>query len=1176
MEIKTKGLGHQPKDTIRIGCFNTKGVIRNVLYLDSLLETNNMDICAISEHWLFEDNLGFLDSINVKYVSYGVHDSNLNPLDPYRRGKGGVAFLWKKCYTPIIHKLNCGNDRIVGISVELNDKKSLTLLAVYLPDSSQGVVPFLNCLETLHDTYCKYSKISDVIILGDFNVQLPTTMLKQTDQRQLELHSTLMALQLISLSTLDSCQGPGYSFCGYENGPATLIDHICIQETKKDLVINCKIIEEPHNLSDHLPIVVTLDIVPLQAPNKIIQIAKYQWKKLSPMNRYQGYGAEVNQRLINVEKPDIENIEDIEQYYDTIRRTMLQSSDKWVPMCKYKRYLKPYWKSEGGILKTLHSEMRNARIDWIRQGKPRGLQHPTYCEYKKAKKIFRNKMRELKARSENDFYSEIEQAASVNQDQFWKLVNSKRKIKGNCTYEMKIDDKILRNPDDILQCWVEHFSSLYSNGDENDQKFDGDFYREIEKEYNTILMLCDDEPDEIMKEPIGLEELDTLIKKIKIGKAGGPDTVTSEHIKYGGDALKGHLVHLFNGIRTVARIPDILKRGLLITLHKGTHKYSDDRRNHRGITLLNVVYKLFESVSLDRLKQWFSDKGIQFPSKQQGAYQSKMCCLMTSFNLQETVHYYLEREAKVYACLLDTSTAFDTVWHHGLLVKLYKLGIKGKTWKILQQCYTGMETAILYQGMKSDWIPVERSVRQGGVLSPWLYMIYINELPELLEESNEGCHIGGIFTGSPIQADDVCLLSPSVTGLQCMIDTVQQYAYKWRYELNHTKSRVLVFGAGGLKLTDEEWHINDQQITLVTEEKHVGIVLNSKLCSNNRTKEACRKAKNSFFSLLNAGTNPGGLNPVTAMKLIHSITLPSSLFGCELWNYLSEDEVQSIERTLHFCCKTLQGLDFRTRSDIALAMAGVIRMQGIIAIRKLTFLARLIWLAENKLTSEIFKARILQYIVYDSMEVRQSRQLGFVSDVVKLLFKYDLQSYWQKYVGSAFQDFPTQYQWKSVVKKAVLDYEQKEWDQRTSRDPEFSVFRCIHNKINNPWCLWDFSLNNPGLKSKVKKMAKFVARTPKAYVDAQLCIYCGLFYKDIYTHLACECLKCMDERDTYWSKIMDLIHPQISVYVYNVMDVEWYCLMLGAPLRIHVEAGDYEIFLRLSTSYLSSIIKYVY
>ena len=73
-------------------------------------------------------------------------------------------------------------------------------------------------------------------------------------------------------------------------------------------------------------------------------------------------------------------------------------------------------------------------------------------------------------------------------------------------------------------------------------------------------------------------------------------------------------------------------------------------------------------------------------------------------------------------------------------------------------------------------------------------------------------------------------------------------------------------------------------------------------------------------------------------------------------------------------------------------MAGIYRIQGFFATRKLLFLARLIWLSDAMLSGQIFKARSLHYLAYNNFEVRQSKQLGFVRDAVQLLETYNLQT----------------------------------------------------------------------------------------------------------------------------------------------------------------------------------------
>ena len=318
-----------------------------------------------------------------------------------------------------------------------------------------------------------------------------------------------------------------------------------------------------------------------------------------------------------------------------------------------------------------------------------------------------------------------------------------------------------------------------------------------------------------------------ILRELKNGKECGLYLVSNEHLKYGGNVLKQHILHLLNGMVKVEKLPTTLKRGLLITLYKGTRKHNDDRKNHRGITLLNSIYKVFETIMLKRIKPWAVSKGITLPNDQQGAYQPQLCSVMTSFSMQETVNYYVERHSNAYACLMDTSTAFDTVWHKGLFVKLNEIGIKGKTWRLICECYSNAETAVIFQGLISNWIPLLRSVRQGGVMSPWLYLMFINDLPQQLKESKFGASIANLSCCSPVQADDICLISPLVNGLQNMMQIVELYARKWRYQLNPSKTKIMVFGESKRRQQqlnqERKWYLNGKEVEIVSSEKHVGI-----------------------------------------------------------------------------------------------------------------------------------------------------------------------------------------------------------------------------------------------------------------------------------------------------------------------------------------------------------------
>ena len=91
-----------------------------------------------------------------------------------------------------------------------------------------------------------------------------------------------------------------------------------------------------------------------------------------------------------------------------------------------------------------------------------------------------------------------------------------------------------------------------------------------------------------------------------------------------------------------------------------------------------------------------------------------------------------------------------------------------------------------------------------------------------------------------------------------------------------------------------------------------------------------------------------------------------------------------LNRLLTFCCKVIQGLNWRCRSDICTALVGMNRMQAIIDMKKLNFMSRLIWLPDHLLAKRVFNARLLQHVVY-AVSNTGEWQTGFIADIVNIL-----------------------------------------------------------------------------------------------------------------------------------------------------------------------------------------------
>lgn len=160
----------------------------------------------------------------------------------------------------------------------------------------------------------------------------------------------------------------------------------------------------------------------------------------------------------------------------------------------------------------------------------------------------------------------------------------------------------------------------------------------------------------------------------------------------------------------------------------------------------------------------------------QGGFQKNVGCLMTSFLLRESIFYAKENGSKLHVCFLDVKKAFDCVWHEGLFYKLYNSGVNKTFCKLIVNMYTDMFSCVRGRGYKSAWFSVRQGTRQSGVISAFLYLIFMNELLYDLEAAGLGFCLYGISCGFPTVADDMLVGSYSVAGLEEVLAICPNYA----------------------------------------------------------------------------------------------------------------------------------------------------------------------------------------------------------------------------------------------------------------------------------------------------------------------------------------------------------------------------------------------------------------
>ena len=125
---------------------------------------------------------------------------------------------------------------------------------------------------------------------------------------------------------------------------------------------------------------------------------------------------------------------------------------------------------------------------------------------------------------------------------------------------------------------------------------------------------------------------------------------------------------------------------------------------------------------------------------------------------------------------MDASKAFDKIHYGKLFNVLLEKGIPFCIIRILLDAYTRQQARVLWNTCTSDYFAISNGVKQGGVLSPVLFSIYIDRLLILLKKSGIGCHLNGTYCGALAYADDITISCPSRRGLNRLLYICHSFA----------------------------------------------------------------------------------------------------------------------------------------------------------------------------------------------------------------------------------------------------------------------------------------------------------------------------------------------------------------------------------------------------------------
>ena len=228
-------------------------------------------------------------------------------------------------------------------------------------------------------------------------------------------------------------------------------------------------------------------------------------------------------------------------------------------------------------------------------------------------------------------------------------------------------------------------------------------------------------------------------------------------------------------------------------LFKGGLKNPELFDSYRAIAGASQLLKLFEYVILIIWGDILQTDSMQF------GFKPGTSTTQCTWLVNEVTNYFMRRGTAVTACLLDCSKAFDKCRYDKLFSKLIDKGLPVIVVRVLIYIYQEQRGRVKLAGKQSELFSLTNGTRQGSVLSPLLFSVYLDDLLVKLKNMSLGCHIKGFWVGACGYADDLILLAPCRDTLQNMIKVCEDYALEHNLEFStnpvpsKSKSKCIYF-----------------------------------------------------------------------------------------------------------------------------------------------------------------------------------------------------------------------------------------------------------------------------------------------------------------------------------------------------------------------------------------------
>jgi hypothetical protein len=929
--------------------------------LDFIEFVNSHDIVGIGETHLSTPNSLFFN--NYKIVSV-IRPRTKNS----KRNFGGISIFVRnnlKHFVTTINDKEETNYMWIKINGQhISRKKDLYICFTHIPHENSTYYDKIDydIFANLYQEIVEYKKIGDTALLGDFNGRVgllddwinsddvnyvpvytdyecdtPSSKRNNKDECVNNRGKAIIDLCIAANVRIANGRTTGDldgKFTFFKNG-VSAIDLCLTNEDLRSDILFFKVNDLCRHISDHCSI--TLNIVASynecekEVAGNVFQLPQqYKWDETSKV-------------LLNIKWNSTETSQIITKFID--EDTEQLCTNKLAEACTAiiqnvangcLRKSKMYKKNKKRENKWFDTELKDLRKSLRHESRKIKNGIPTKVDLDKLNFLSKTYKRACKIKY-NDFRKklilEVENINKNNPKEGWEAL---KKLKGR---EYQSNNITPNN-------WYNHYKNL------NSMKYD--FLNIREEQNNEIDQIIKQEniagneslllkQENIAGNESLLLNLDKdiseceytkAVRKLKNNKSAGLDLVRNEIIKSMNPKANSMIITLFNKILKSGEYPKIWCQGVITSLFKSGDR--DDENNYRGITITSCLSKLFNSILNERLVNFRNENKID--TKEQIAYQKGASTVDHIFTFNTIIEKYRKLNKPLFCCFVDMKKAFDSVLHSAILLKLLKSGVRGNFFKTIKSMYASTKLSVkVGNTSRTNFFDSELGIRQGDNLSPNLFNLIMNDLPEQLKTINcDPIWLNKSPYNCMLYADDIVLFSETKEGLEKAISKTMSYSKNQGLVLNLNKTKVMYITKGG-RLSKKVYRVDGHLLEEVKQYKYLGIIFSN----NGSLKTAKMNLYNvgikAMYGLKNMVKNLH-LSVKTLLHLFTSLIQPIVSYACEVVSIinvsdrmLNENENMNFFQTvmsqpqeklhLHFC-KFILGVNSKASNIAVLSELG--------------------------------------------------------------------------------------------------------------------------------------------------------------------------------------------------------------------------------------------------------------